>query len=431
MGQERGARLVSDLALVGVAAFAMNAGLSAYGAIYNNFLVNNLHISVQALGGLESLREVPGFLTVAMAAVTVQFRESRLAAFSLLLMGLGLAAISGAHSWLYLVAAGTVWSIGFHLFNPLSNGLVLAAAERSQEGRALGRIGGIGAAGALAGMAMVFAVVGLLGLRGTFVPTRLVVLAGAAALLFMRDKQVAPRTRLVVRRRYGIYYALTLLDGSRRQIFTTFAIFLLIKVYHLDVQHITALLIFNSIVTTLATPVIGRLIDRYGERRLLALTYACLIFLFAGYALVHNLIVLGLLYCVDNAFFAFSLGINSYLGRIAPPEDVTPSLVMGSTVNHIAAVGVPVVGGLLWSTVGYQVTFLAGAATCLLSVLSALAIRIERAPSPQRITDERPEGPPIAALVAADGHAEGPAGASPALCVREKQQAHERRLLGE
>ncbi|HKO25693.1 MAG TPA: MFS transporter [Chloroflexota bacterium] len=431
MGQERGARLVSDLALVGVAAFAMNAGLSAYGAIYNNFLVNDLHITAQALGGLESLREVPGFLTVAMAAVTVQFRESRLAAFSLLLMGLGLAAISGAHSWWYLVAAGMVWSIGFHLFNPLSNGLVLAAAERSQEGRALGWIGGIGAAGALAGMAMVFAVVGLLGLRGTFVPTGLVVLAGAVALLFMRDKQVAPRTRLVVRRRYGIYYALTLLDGSRRQIFTTFAVFLLIKVYHLDVQHITALLIFNSIVTTLATPVIGRLIDRYGERRLLALNYACLIFLFAGYALVHNLIVLGVLYCLDNAFFAFSLGINSYLGRIAPPEDVTPSLVMGSTVNHIAAVGVPVVGGLLWSTVGYQVTFLAGAATCLLSVVSALAIRIERAPSPQRITCERPGGPPIAAMGAADGHAEGPAGPSPALGGREKQQVHERCLLGE
>ena len=426
MGQERGARLVSDLALVGVAAFAMNAGLSAYGAIYNNFLVNDLHITAQALGGLESLREVPGFLTVAMAAVTVQFRESRLAAVSLLLMGLGLAAIAGAHSWLYLVAAGMVWSIGFHLFNPLSNGLVLAAAERSQEGRALGWIGGIGATGALAGMAMVFAVVGLLGLRGTFVPTGLIVLAGAVALLFMRDRQVAPRTRLVVRRRYGIYYALTLLDGSRRQIFMTFAVYLLVKVYDLDVQHITALLIVNSIVTTLATPVIGRLIDRYGERRLLALNYACLIFLFAGYALVHNLIVLGVLYCLDNAFFAFSLGINSYLGRIAPPEDVTPSLVMGSTVNHIAAVGVPVAGGLLWSTVGYQVTFLAGAATCLLSVLSALAIRIERAPSPQRITCERPEGAPIAAMGAADGHAE-----SPALCVREKQHVHERWLLGE
>src|SRR5207248_9626472 len=123
--------------------------------------------------------------------------------------------------------------------------------------------------------------------------------------------------------------------------------------------------------------------------------------------------------------FAFSLGINSYLGRIAPPEDVTPSLVMGSTVNHIAAVGVPVVGGLLWSTVGYQVTFLAGAATCLLSVLSALAIRIERAPSPQRIPDGQPEMMPTATIVTADGHAERPDGASRALDAWADEETNE------
>lgn len=375
MERNRGRRFLSDLTLVGIASFAMNGGLSAYGAIYNNFLVNDLHINAQQLGGLESLREVPGFLTVAMAALTVQFRESRLAAISLLMMGLGLAAITGAHSWWYLVVAGMVWSVGFHMFSPLINGLILGAAEPSQEGRSLGRIGGIGAAGALAGMLMVFAVVGLLGLRGTFIPTGLIVLFGAAALLCTSEKRVAPRTRLVVRKRYGIYYALTLLDGSRRQIFSTFAVFLLIKVYHLDVQHITALLVFNSIVTTLATPVAGRLFDRHGERRILALNYGCLIVLFASYALVHNLWALGVLYCLDNALFSFSLGINSYLGRIAPSEEITPSLVMGSTVNHIAAVGVPVVGGLLWYSLGYQVTFLAGAATCILSVFAALAIR--------------------------------------------------------
>ena len=375
MERDRGRRLVSDLALVGVASFAMNGGLAAYSAIYNNFLVTELHINAQQLGGLESLREVPGFLTVVMAALTVRFRESRLAAAALLMMGLGLAAISGAHSWWYLVVAGMVWSIGFHLFAPLSNGLVLGAAEPSEQGRALGWIGGIGAAGALAGMLMVFAVVGALGLRGTFIPTGLIVLAGAAALLFTREQQVAPRTRLVVRKRYGIYYALTLLDGSRRQIFSTFAVFLLIKIYHLDVEHITGLLVFNAIVTTLVTPLAGRLLDRFGERRILALNYSCLIVLFASYALVHSIIVLGVLYCIDNAFFAFSLGINSYLGRIAPSEDLTPSLVMGSTVNHVAAVGVPVVGGLLWYSLGYQITFLAGAATCILSVAAALAIR--------------------------------------------------------
>ena len=370
---------ISDLALVGTSAFCMQAGLAAYGAIYNNFLVNDLHIDAQTLGILESLREVPGFLTVVWAALTVRFRVSRVASVSLLLMGGGLAAISGAHSFWYLVGAGMIWSIGFHLFNPLNNGLVLAASGSARAGRALGWIGGVGSAGALAGMGMVFLVVGFLGLRGTFIPTGISVLIGAVALLFMHDHETTRRTRLVIRRRYWIYYALTLLDGSRRQIFSTFAVFLLIKIYSLDVRTITALLIFNSLVTTLVTPMIGRMIDRYGERRMLVLNYAALIFLFAGYALVHNLLILGVLYCVDNAFFAFSLGISSYLGRLAPPADVTPSLAMGSTFNHVAAVGVPLVGGLLWVSLGYQVTFFAGAATCLLSVLVALLMQSRRA----------------------------------------------------
>lgn len=366
---------VTDLALVGMAAFCMQAGLAAYGAVYNNFLVNDLGINAQQLGGLESLREVPGFLTVLWAAATVRFRVSRVASVCLLMMGLGLATISGAHSWWYLVITGMIWSIGFHLFSPLNNGLVLAASAPAERARALGWIGGIGSAGALAGMAMVFVAVGFLGRRYTFIPTGMFVLVGAAALLFMRDTHAVRRTRLVLRKQYWIYYALTLLDGSRRQIFSTFAVFLLITHYGLGVRPITVLLIFNSLVTTVVTPLVGRLIDRQGERRMLILNYSCLIFLFAGYALVHNLWVLGVLYCVDNAFFAFGLGISSYLGRIAPSHEVTPSLAMGSTFNHVAAVGVPLIGGLLWQSVGYQVTFFAGAATCGLSVLVAWLMR--------------------------------------------------------
>jgi len=373
---------ISDLALVAAASFAMQGGLAAYGALINPFVVKDLHLGAQALGGLESLREVPGFLTVVLAAVTVRFREARLAAAALLLMGLGLAATAGAHTWLYLVAAGMVWSIGFHLFAPLNNGLALAASDNGKEGRALGFIGGVGAAGGMAALVMVLLLVGPLGRGGAFIPTGLLVMAGAIALLFMRKAQVVQRPRLLVRRRYGIYYALTLLDGSRRQIFSTFAVFLLAQNYHLDVPQLVPLLVFNGLVTAVTTPYIGRLIDRYGERRMLALNYTCLIPLFAGYALVHNLFVLGVLYCIDNAFFSFGLGINSYLGRIAPSEDRTPSLVMGSTVNHIAAVGVPVVGGFLWARIGYEVTFLAGAATCLLSVMAALAIRPGALPSP-------------------------------------------------
>jgi predicted MFS family arabinose efflux permease len=377
-------RRFADLTFVAMSAFCVQAGMSAYSAIFNNFIVNDLHINAQQLGAIESFREIPGFLTVVLAAVTVRFRVSRLAAAALTVMGIGMASIAGAHSFWYLVFSGMVWSIGFHMYNPLNNGLVLAAAAPSRQGRALGWIGSIGSIGALVGMGLVFLMVLPLGLRYSFVPAGVMVLAGGGALLFLRDREAEQRVRLVFRRRYWIYYALTLLDGSRRQIFSTFAVFLLIKVYGLGVYPITALLVLNSIVSSIVTPYVGRLIDRHGERPMLVLNYACLSVLFAGYALVHNLPVLGVLYCVDNALFAFGLGISSYLGRIAPRQDVTPTLAMGSTFNHIAAVGVPLVGGLLWNTAGYEVTFLAGAATCLLSVLVAMAIR--SAPTAQAAT---------------------------------------------
>ncbi len=363
-----------DLGLIGASIFFMNLGFNAYSAIYTNFLVNDLHIHANQLGILESLREVPGFLVVAMAAVAVHYRESRVAGFALLLMGVGLAAFSQTHALWQLIVVASVMSIGFHLFMPLNSSLVLAASEPGQQGRRLGQMGAVGAAGSLAGMGLVLGVIGLLGLRGTFVPAGIATLIGGILLYVLRDKQEVARARVVFRRHYMTYYVLTLLDGSRRQIFGTFAVFALIQLYHLDVQHITWILVLNTIVSIITVPMIGGVIDRFGERRVLALNYGCLVFLFAGYALVHNLWLLVILYCLDNAFFGFGMAINTYLKKIAPAHEVSPSLVMGTTVNHIAAVGVPVVGGILWSHYGYQVTFLAGAATCLLSVISSLGI---------------------------------------------------------
>ena len=336
-----------DLGLIGASIFLMNLGFSTYGAIYNNFLVNELHIRPDQLGLLESLRKVPGFLVVGMAAVAVRFRESRVAAFALLLMGLGLASFSQTRSMAKLIAVASVMSIGFHLFMPLNSSLVLAASEEGQQGRRQGQMGSIGAVGALAGMGLVLLVIGSLGLRGTFVPAGLTVFAGGLVLYLLRDRQVVARTRIVLSRRYSVFYALTLLDGSRRRIFSTFAVFALIRIYHLDVLHITWLLVLNTIVSIVTMPMIGWVIDRAGERKVLAVNYACLVFLFAGYALVHHLWLLVILYCVDNAFFGFGMAINTYLKKIALPHELSPSLVMGTTVNHIAAVGVPLVGGIL------------------------------------------------------------------------------------
>lgn len=364
-----------DWVLILTGMFLMQAGWATYSAIFTNFVSDNLHIHPRDLGLVESLREVPGFLTVILAAVTVRMRESRVTAAALLVLGLGLIGYSGVHSLTSLVAVTMFGSVGFHLFMPLSNGLALGQASEGKGGQRMGQINTAGAIGTLLGTALVLVLVIPLGLRGSFIPAGVLVIAGAVCLALLNDKEAAPRVRIAFRRRYLLYYALTMLDGSRRQIFSTFAVFLLVRNYHVGVHAITVLLLANTVVTMISALPLGMLIDRIGERRVLIGNYLLLTFLFAGYALVHTVFLLGTLFCIDNVLFGCGAAITTYLGKIAPRHEIAPSLAMGGTANHVAAVSVPVLGGILWSQFGYQVTFFAGAATCLASVLVASAIR--------------------------------------------------------
>jgi predicted MFS family arabinose efflux permease len=365
-----------EWALILAGLFFMNSGWATYSALFTNFVSQDLHIHADQLGLVESLREIPGFLTVVLAAITVRMRESRVTSLALLILGIGLMGYSTASSLGTLIAITMFGSVGFHLFMPLSSGLVLGQAGEHNRGRRMGRSNTVGAIGTLVGTGLVLILVIPLGLRGSFVPAGGVVLLGALCLWLLHDQEAAPRVSIIFRRRYLTYYLLTMLDGSRRQIFGTFAVFLLVRNYHVSVQTITILLLVNTVVTMVFSMPIGRLIDVYGERAILVGNYLILVVLFSGYALVHTVVLLGILFCIDNMLFCCGVAITTYLGKIAPRSEMTPSLAMGGTANHIAAVGVPVVGGILWDQFGYQVTFFAGAATCIISILVSLSIHL-------------------------------------------------------
>ena len=373
--------LSRDWVLILVGIFMMNAGWATYSAIYTNFVSNDLHIRAGNLGLVESLREVPGFLTVVLAAMTVSMRESRVTSLALLVLGIGLMGYAGVNNLGMLIAVTMFGSVGFHLFMPLSSGLVLGQARDNNQGRRMGEMNTVGAIGTLLGTAAVLILVIPLGLRGSFIPAGAIVVVGAVCLLLIRDKDAAPRVRISFRRRYLTYYLLAMLDGSRRQIFGTFAVFLLVRNYHVDVRTVTVLLLANTVVTLISSLPVGWLIDHFGERRVLVINYIILVFLFSCYALVHTVLLLGVVYCIDNALFGCSTAITTYLGKIAPRQEMTPTLAMGSTANHVAAVSVPVLGGIIWDKLGYQVTFFAGAATCVISVLVALSIHLPAHPA--------------------------------------------------
>src|SRR5260370_19842298 len=202
----------------------MQAGWATYSAICTNCVSDDLHIHARDLGLVESLREVPGFLTVVLAAITVRMRESRATSLALLVLGLGLMGYATVGSLGALIAVTMFGSLGFHLYTPLSSGLVLGQANERNHGRRMGQKGTVEAIGTLVGTALVLVLVIPLGLRGSFIPAGGMVILGAICLSLLHDKDAAPRVRIIFRRRYLTYYTLSMLDGSRRQIFGTFAV---------------------------------------------------------------------------------------------------------------------------------------------------------------------------------------------------------------
>lgn len=366
-----------DWILYAILTFCFAFGFAVYSGIFQNFIREELHVDFYQLGVLESLREVPGLLAAFLAGPLVAMAEPRIAGLSLALCGAGIAATGHANSFASLVLISVTWSIGFHLWLSVSPAITIALARGKEQGKYLGRMAAIGSMAVLVALGFTRIAKEYLSYAALF---RLAggTIAFGALLGFMLSHAAAGGNRkpIVFRREYSLYYLLTFLEGCRRQIFMTFASFTLIRVYDTRVETMLTLALINALVAAVAGPVVGRWIDRFGERPMLTLYYAALTFVFAGYATVRHVHVLYALFLLDNLMFSFGVGITTFLHRIVREGEMTPSLAMGTTMNHIAAVLVPITGGLVWrASHNYQIPFWIGVGIVLLSLVATRYIR--------------------------------------------------------
>lgn len=368
-----------DWRLLSAAVFLFALGFAIYSAVFINFITEILHVQPLGMGALESMREIPGLLAVGIAASVATLAETRIGAVCLILSALGVAATGYVHTFAGLVVVTVFWSVFMHQWFTSSSAIPLALASGRDGGRHLGRMASIGAAGTV----LAFVVVRPLAAHHVpypafFITAAVLILIAGCLLLPMSSRGTTQnRPRLLYRREYGLYYVLSFLEGCRRQIFSTFAIFALVQVCRTPLPQIATLMLVNAVVSFVVAAPVGRLIDRLGERRSMAFYYAAIALAFAGYALTARIVdlptrslALQALYIADNALFSFGVSITTYLNRIVRPGELTPSLAMGQTMNHIAAVAIPVLGGLLWNRFGYQAPFWAG----VLAALASLAM---------------------------------------------------------
>ena len=348
-------------------------GVQAWRTLFDNFAVNIIHLDGYHVGILQSLREVPGFLALLVVYVLLFIREHKLAATSVLIMAIGIALTGFFPSFYGVIFTTLLMSFGFHYFETANQSLTLQYFTQQEAPLVFGKLRSISAA-CNVGIGVFFLLFApLLNYTSMYlIIAAVIILAVLWAMQYNPTKRDLPlqRKEMVFRKRYWLFYLLTFFSGARRQIFMAFAVFLLVKKFNFTIQEIAALFLLNNFVNYFLSPFIGKCIVKYGERKVLSLEYFSLILVFCGYAVVEDKYLAGLLYVADHIFFNSSIAIKTFFQKICDPADIAPSMAVGFTINHIAAVILPTVGGLLW-LVDYRIPFLLGAFLCILSFISA------------------------------------------------------------
>jgi predicted MFS family arabinose efflux permease len=396
------ARPAAMLVIV-VTNFLLSFGYQLWRSLFNNFAVDELGVRADQIGLIQSVREIPGLLGFTVGLLAMVLTEMRIAGLSIVLLGLGISLTGSANDLAGLMASTVLMSVGFHYFVSANSSAVLQLTGEDETPEVLGRLTSLNALAALGGAGLVFVVLGPLGFRRLFGITGAVVaIGGAVALVWAASRSVLPDRepdvreleavrpvqRTSLRRRYWLYYALEFLMGSRRHIFTTFAVFLLVREFGVPAQTITTLYLVNNLAGTFLYQQFGKIIARVGEKRALTVNFLLLVFVFVGYAYVPVLPLLYALFVADHVLFGFRIALQSYFQKIAVHRrEITPNLSFGQTINHIASVVVPLVGGIIWETVGSHYTFLVGVGIAIVSLVLVQWMRTERGTIPVSLDD--------------------------------------------
>ncbi len=373
----------SHLLLLVISVFFVNFGQGLFQGASTNYFVDTLHLSDTQVLWLQGIREVPGLLLIAIAAATMHWPLVRRAALSILLMGVGYGLYAVINSYIALVAMALTASLGFHAWVPLQASLGMGLAAREHSGRVMGILAASRSLAIIVGMgglAIVSRLFADISLRFYYVlGGGLIVLAAYLLTRLPKDLGAAngSQPRMLVKRRYWLYYVLTLFEGVRTQVFSAFGTLVLVKEFDLQVWQISLVLLASGVVNLLAAPIMGKLLDHWGERRVLSIGYVLLALGFAGYATLRNPWLLSGALVFINMLLLCSMGLSTYVNRIAPREELTPTLSAGVSFNHITSVAMSFVAGSLMGIAGYQAVAWGAVGIILLSVPFALAIRTD------------------------------------------------------
>lgn len=346
---------------------------ASWQALINNFSIEQVGFTGVEIGILQSLREVPGFLAFAVVFLLLLMREQTIAFVALLALGIGTAMTGMLPSVLGLYFTTVLMSVGFHYAETIMQSLSMQLISVERLPLVLGRQIAVTSFTGLGVFAAIYLLVEWLALDYLWIYLLFgcltFVIAGVMFFGCPHFKGEAEQHKtMVIRKRYWLYYLLTFLSGARRQIFVVFAGFLMVEKFGFSVSQMTLLFLVNGVLVIYLAPRIGRLVSYWGEKRTLTLEYAGLVVIFSAYAFAESAWLASLLYILDHVFFAMAIALKSYLKKIADPADMAATAGVSFSINHIAAVILPFVLGLVW-IVSPPLVFIIGALFAIASLL--------------------------------------------------------------
>jgi predicted MFS family arabinose efflux permease len=370
------------------AVFICTFSFAIVNAVFNNFLNDAFSLNGFRRGILELPRELPGFSVIFVSALFFFLCSRRLAALSNLLGAAGVFLL-GHYSTSYGMMLGWLFimSLGQHIFIPLTSGIGMEFAEDGNFGKRLGQLNSAGNVATIIGGLVVF--IGFKYFNFKFPFSFTIAAAGlliSSLLLYAMkpDNPYPEHSKFTLRKKYGLYYWLCILFGTRKQIFLTFAPWVLVTVFNKSTATLAILYTVGSVIGIFFNPLLGRAIDRFGERRILMAEAFILIFVCIGYGFSRILFSEDTAFLVSSAcyigdYLLMSVGIAraTYLKKIAvKPEDISQTLSMGMSIDHVFSITIALLSGLVWKTFGYQYVFLLGGVIAVVNLFSASRIRI-------------------------------------------------------
>ena len=368
-----------------------------YKGVQDNYLAELVMVNEFERGIVEFFREMPGLLLIFVLATMYRLSETKVFKIGMAITLTGmLGLLLFGTGKVIVVVFLVIYSLGEHIVLPLKSTMSLHLAKSGKGGASLGVTTSINQAGNIVGYLVVSALFflyprigvakdSLAGFKLIFLLVT-ILLTGATLVSFaMRDEgRSVKRNRLYFARKFGKYYGLEMFYGARKQVFFTFAPYVLILHYGADALVISLLMAISAIFGMLLSPLIGRLIDRLGYKTImvsdtLVLIIVCFFYGFSHRLFPHDIafIVVCVNYVLDSVISHAAIAASVYVQDIAKDQhEVAATLTTGVSVNHLISVLIALLGGYIWKVTGIEVLFTMSAVLGLINSIFAATIKV-------------------------------------------------------